>query len=136
MSTPQRLHLKGELMLSREVLLCLLFCPAVFTNIFIWSAVSHLFELGKSKSSVKKEKKVIPILKKLLLIGYAERCEHHISTAKRLCYIFWGYALSTFVCIVFWALSILIPETEVLFSICVLVKVLVLDIPVMYIVLL
>ena len=117
-------------MLSREVLLCLLFCPVVFTSIFLWSAVYHLFELGKSKTRIKKEKKTISILKKLLLIGYAERCEYHTSTARRLCYIFWGYALITFVCIVFWILSIIIPEAEEFFSICVLAKVLVLDIPV------
>lgn len=117
-------------MLSREVLLCLLFCPVVFTSIFLWSAVYHLFELGKSKTRIKKEKKTISILKKLLLIGYVERCEYHTSTAKRLCCIYWGYALITFVCIVFWILSIIIPEAEEFFSICVLVKVLVLDIPV------
>ena len=117
-------------MLSREVLLCLLFCPVVFTSIFLWSAVYHLFELGKSKTRIKKEKKTISILKKLLLIGYAERCEYNTSTARRLCYIFWGYALITFVCIVFWILSIIIPEAEEFFSICVLAKVLVLDIPV------
>lgn len=117
-------------MLSREVLLCLLFCPVVFTSIFLWSAVYHLFELGKSKTRIKKEKKTISIFKKKLLIGYAERCEYHTSTARRLCYIFWGYALITFVCIVFWILSIIIPEAEEFFSICVLVKVLALDIPV------
>lgn len=117
-------------MLSREVLLCLLFCPVVFTSIFLWSAVYHLFELGKSKTRIKKEKKTISIFKKILLIGYAERCEYHTSTARRLCYIFWGYALITFVCIVFWILSIIIPEAEEFFSICVLVKVLALDIPV------
>lgn len=117
-------------MLSREVLLCLLFCPVVFTSIFLWSAVYHLFELGKSKTRIKKEKKTISIFKKILLIGYAERCEYHTSTARRLCYIFWGYALITFVCIVFWILSIIIPAAEEFFSICVLVKVLALDIPV------
>lgn len=117
-------------MLSGEVLLCLLFCPAVFTSIFLWSAVYHLFELGKSKTRIKKEKNTISIFKKILLIGYAERCEYHTSTARRLCYIFWGYALIIFVCIVFWILSIIIPEAEEFFSICVLVKVLALDIPV------
>ena len=117
-------------MLSRELLLCLLFGPIVFTSIFLWSAVYHLFELGKSKTRIKKEKKTISILNKLLLIGYAERCENHNSIAKRLCYIYWGYALITFVCIVFWILSIIIPEAEEFFSICVLVKVLALDIPV------
>ena len=117
-------------MLNREVLLCLLFCPVVFTNIFLWSAVYHLFKLGKSKTRIKKEKKTISIIKKLLLIGYAERCEYHTPTAKRMCYIYWGYALITLVCIVFWIFSIIIPEAEEFFSICVLVKVLVLDIPV------
>ena len=75
-------------MLSRELLLCLLFGPIVFTSIFLWSAVYHLFELGKSKTRIKKEKKTISLLNKLLLIGYAERCENHNSIAKRLCYIY------------------------------------------------
>ena len=112
------------------MLLCLLFCPSIFTNIYLWSAVHHLFKLSKSKTRIKKEKKTISILNKLILIGYAERCEHHTSRAKRLCYIYWGYALIVFVCIVFWILSALIPETKEFFSICVLAKVLILDIPV------
>ena len=116
-------------MISREILLVLLFCPVVFTSIFLWSAVYHLFELGKSKTRLKKEKKAISILLKLLLIGYAERCEYHTSIAKKLCYIYWGYALIIFVCIVFWILSMIIPEVEEFFKICVLAKVIVLDIP-------
>lgn len=117
-------------MLNRDVLLCLLFCPNVFTSIFLWSAVYHLFELGKSKTRIKKEKKTISNFKKIMLIGYAERCKYHISIAKRLCYIYWGYSLTVFVCMVFWILSIIIPEAKEFFSICVLVKVFVLDIPV------
>ena len=117
-------------MLNREVLLCLLFCPVFFTSIFLWSAVYHLFELGKSKTRIKKEKKTTPLIKKLLLIGYAERCEYHTTTAKRLCYIYWGYVMVTFVCVAFGILSIIIPEAERTFSICVLIKVLILDIPV------
>lgn len=117
-------------MLSRDVLLCLLFCPILFTSIYLWSAVQHLFELGKSKNKIKEEKKNISIFYKLLLIGYAKKCEYHASTAKRLCYIYWGYALTIFVCIVFWLFSILFPEIEKFFSICVLVKVLMLDIPI------
>lgn len=117
-------------MLSRDVLLCLLFCPNFFTSIYLWSAVHHLFELGKSKTRIKKEKKAISIFNKLLLIGYAKRSEYHTSTAKRLCYIYWGYALITFICIILWIFSILIPETEEFVSICVLVKVIVFDVPV------
>lgn len=117
-------------MLSKEVLLCLLFCPIFFTYIYLWSAVHHLFELGKSKTRIKKDKKMIPITKKILLIGYVERCEYHAITAKRFCYIYWGYILITLVCIVFWLLSILFPTVEEFFSICVLAKVFIFDIPV------
>lgn len=115
---------------SREVLLCLLFCPAFFTSIFLRGAVYHLFELGKSKTRIKKEKKAMSISKKLSLAGYVEICKYHASTAKRLCYIFWVYYITIFVCIVVWILSAIIPETEEFFSICVLVKVFVLDVPV------
>lgn len=120
----------GVSVLSKEVSLCLLFCPACFTYIYLWSAVHHLFELGKSKTRIKKEKKMIPFTHKLLLIGYAERCEYHTVTAKRLCYIYWGYILITLVCIAVWVLSMMFPAAEKLLSICVLVKVLILDIPV------
>lgn len=117
-------------MLSREVLLCLLFSPVVFTSIYLWGSVHHLFALGKSKTRIKKDKKTISLKKKLLLIGYAERCEYHTSTAKRLSYIYWGYFSVTFVCIILWILSMIIPVVEELFSICVLIKVFVFDIPV------
>lgn len=117
-------------MLSRDVLFCLLFCPNLFTSIFLWSAVHDLFELGKSKTRVRKEKKTISKLKRIMLIGYAERCKSRVSIAKRLCYIYWIYALITFIGIVFSILSIMIPEAEELFLICVLAKVFVLDIPV------
>lgn len=117
-------------MLSREVSLCLLFCPILFTYIFLWSAVHHLFELGKSKTRIKKEKKRIPIAKKILLIGYAERCEYHTIAAKRLCYIYWGYILITLVCIVILVLAMMFPIAEKFFSVCVLIKVVVLDVPV------
>lgn len=117
-------------MLSKEVLLCLLFCPAFFTYIYLWSGVHHLFELGKSKTRIKKEKKTIPFIKKLLLIGYGERCEYHTITAKRLCHIFWGYILITLVCIAAWVFAMMFPAAEKFFSVCVLAKVLILDIPV------
>lgn len=115
---------------SKEELLCLLFCLIFFAYIHLWNAVLHLFELGKSKARIKKDKMMIPITKKILLIGYAERCKHHAITAKRLCYIYWGYTLITLVCIVFWVLSFMFPEVEKIFSICVFVRVFLLDIPI------
>ena len=92
--------------------------------------MQHLFELGKSKTRIRKEKKAISRLKKLLLTGYAERCEHHVSTAKRLCYIFWAYAAGMLVCVALWAISTIAPGAEKVFSVCVLAKVIILDIPV------
>ena len=117
-------------MLSREALLCFLFCPAAFSIYYLWDAVHHLFTLGKSKTKIKKENLLIPLYKKILLVGYAKRCEYHISVAKYLCYVYWGYLLITLVCTAFWMLSIIDSSVEEVFSLCVLAKVFIFDIPV------
>lgn len=117
-------------MLSRVDQLLLLFCPAIFTFICLWGAVQHLFELGKSKTGIKKERKSISPLKKLLLIGYAEKSKYHTAKAKRFCCVYWGYVMIMLVCIVLWLLSALLPAAGKFTSICVLAKLVVFDIPV------
>ena len=117
-------------MLSSERILGMFLCLPFFTYLFLWSAIQHLFELGKSKTRIKKEKKDLPFVRKILLIGYVEKCKYHISTAKRLCFICWGYALFSFVCIGVWIISIITPGVEGIFSWCALARIFVLDIPV------
>lgn len=71
-------------MFSRSGSIVLLICPCFITLTFVITAVLHLFELGKSKTRVKKESNAIPIVKKLSLKGYVDKCEHHQNLAFRI----------------------------------------------------
>ena len=112
----------GDILLSREALVCLIFCPAFFTFITLSTAIQYLFELGKSNSRIKKEKAAIPLIKKLLLKEYAEKCRYHISTAKTLCRLYWAYLFLLFLCIVLWMLSAAAAKFAPVFTVVVLTK--------------
>lgn len=71
-------------MFSRSGSIVLLICPCFITLTFVITAILHLFELGKSKTRVKKESNSIPVFKKLSLKGYVDRCEHHQKLAARI----------------------------------------------------
>lgn len=71
-------------MFSRSGSIVLLLCPSFITLTFIITAILHLFEIGKSKTRVKKESNSIPIFDKLSLKGYVDRCEHHRKLATRI----------------------------------------------------
>lgn len=117
-------------MLSREVLVCLLFCPLFFSIIYLRGAVLHLFELGKSKSKIKKDREAMLFIEKMSLVGYVKRCEHHTLIAKRLSHIYCVYILVTFSCIFFLLLSTPFPVVGKVFPICVLARIIALDIPI------
>ena len=117
-------------MINTEAIICLTFCPAFFTCICLWTAIHHLFELGKSKSRIRKIKNSIPFFRRIMLVGYVEKCEYNISTAKRLYYLSLGYVFAMLVCIVLLIISTIDPQVFKVFSIFVYVKVFVLDIPV------
>ena len=117
-------------MLSYEILICLIFCPAFFTIVFLCTAILHIFELGKSKSRIKKERKNISFVKKVILWGYIKKCEYHAATAKTLCFIYWGYILTIILCTGVCFLAMMLPEIECFFTIFVIAKVSMLDIPI------
>lgn len=71
-------------MFSRDASIVLLLCPSLFTFTFIISATLHLFELGKSKTRIKKIAKSIPLIEKVSLKGYVDRCEYHRNVAIRI----------------------------------------------------
>lgn len=71
-------------MFSREGSVILLLCPSIFTVIDIRIAILHLFELGKSKTRIKKITKSMPFIEKVNLKGYVERCEFHRKAAVRI----------------------------------------------------
>ena len=116
--------------MDKASLICLLFCPAFFSIGFLWTAVDHLFELGKSKTKVKKEKKEIGLVEKILLIGYAKKCKYYSTTAKRLSNIYWLYIFIVFCGATLLFISTVLPMIETVLTIFVISKVIVLDIPI------
>ena len=115
---------------SGKLVLCLLLCSMLFTNLWLVTAVLHLYELGKSKTRIRKESEIIPFCKKLLLIGFLEKCQYHSKLAKRLCYVYWINLICTFVCIALSVLSIITSNHEIVFGVCGLVKIILLDVPI------
>lgn len=61
--------------MDRLLCLLLLIFPAVFTEVYLVTAVLSLYAIGKSKTKRRKERGEIPRREKLLLIGYAKRCK-------------------------------------------------------------
>ena len=116
--------------MDKASLICLLFCPAFFSLIHLWLAVNHLFELGKSKTKVRKEKKGLVLWKKLLLIEYAKNCKYYSTTAKRLSNIYWLYIFIVFCGATLLFISTFLPMIETVLTIFVISKVIVLDIPI------
>lgn len=112
------------------LLLCILFCPTVFTLIYLLGSVYHIYALGKSKTKIKKEKKLIPFYKKVLLLGYPESCKYHMKTAKKLCYAYWIYLLVCFLCLALFFISRCHAAIYSVFSKSVFVKLFALDIPI------
>ena len=117
-------------MSSIERMLVLLFAPIAFTAVFICDAVHHLYSLGKSKTRIAKERNSIPAFKKFILLGYVEKCNYHVSTAKKLCVVWWGYLLITLTCVLLFVLSAAIAKGSFLFYVCVFIKVFVFDVPI------
>lgn len=115
---------------SRESLAALLFCSAFFTVIWLRTAVYHLFCLGKSNTRIKKLKNQFSFLQKLSMRGYVQACKYHATTARRLYYVNLVYVFAMAICILLWLLSCLIPAISRAFSISVLLKLFLLDIPV------
>ena len=111
--------------MTKEAALCLLFCPALLTGTVLWSVVLSIYELGKSRTRVRKEKRQIPFLGRLLLIGYARRCEYHALAARRLCYLSWVYMLAILAGTALWLCGL-----EHALYLCAALKACILDIPI------
>ena len=114
-------------MLSSKALITLLFCPLPFISVALWGAVYHLYALGKSKTFISKDSKSIPFFKKVLLYGYVVNCKYHVSTAKKLCLVWWAYIFVVLLCIATWLYS---GKTTQFFTICIYIKVFVFDLPI------
>lgn len=109
----------------------LLFLIPVFTIAILRAAVLHLFQLGKSKSRCKKIVREMTIISRLMLFGYVEACDSHVTTAKwfRLAYrvSFILLAVSAVLCLCSLVLSTLTVILKYIFFI----RLILLDFPVL-----
>lgn len=101
----------------------------LFNQLIFRSAVLHLFELGKSRTFLKKEKTLIPLKQKILLVGYAQRCKHYISTARRLLYLYWFGNGLYLLCVLCWTASWFIREASFVLPWFLLAKLVLFDTP-------
>lgn len=89
-----------------ESLLILIIIPFLFFHISLRTAIVSIYELGKSKSFLKKEKRQISFLSKLSLYGFAARCKRQKKLACRFYCLNLIYTLITLLCMVLWVLSL------------------------------
>jgi len=92
-------------MFSKNASIVLLLCPSFLSLVFIFTAVLHIFELGKSKTRIKKVSQSIPLIKKLNLKGYVDKCEYHRNVANRIRRFYLIYLLVLVVGLVVFVLS-------------------------------
>lgn len=74
--------------MKSDLVLALLLLP-MFTVPILYSAMVSLFELGKSKTRIKKLKNGLPLYKKILLLGYVEQTGRYIFLANVLHWAYW-----------------------------------------------
>ena len=97
-------------MLSRAGSAVLLLCPTLLSITFLITAILHLFELGKSKTRIKKETQSIPLIEKVSLKGYVDRCEHHKKTANLISKFYLDYLIVVIIGVTIILLSFLITS--------------------------
>lgn len=101
----------------------------LYNQLIFRSAVLHLFELGKSRTFLKKEKAIIPLKQKILLVGYAQRCKHYESTARHLLYVYWFGNGLHLLCVLCWMVSWFIAKVSFALPWFLLAKLVLLDNP-------
>lgn len=91
-------------------LLCALLLIPFFTQIILETAVSHIHDLGKSRTFLKKNRRNRPLWKRFLLIGYAQECKYFATQAKGLTIAYWAGFLWPIASMLCWALSEVFPS--------------------------
>ena len=77
-------------------LVCVL--TSFFTVFWFHSSIYHIYCLGKSRSKIKKELHNISFISKVSLKGYVKNSSYHLSTAKKLCIVYWVYCVVFILC--------------------------------------
>ena len=78
-------------------------------------AVHSLVYLRRSKSKIRKDDKLIPWYKKLLLTGYWMKWKHHDKLARALCISYWCLIAIVLIGVILYTLSLFFPLFENIF---------------------
>lgn len=116
--------------IGKDGIICSLFLIPIFINIILRSAICHIYELGKSKTFLKKHKQGLPFIKKLFLIGYVENCKYYTAQARRLRDLYWITSIYQIVCILCWLLSFPFSLAETVLRYFILIKGILFDGPI------
>lgn len=112
------------------MIICLLFIIPIFTATILRSAIVHIFELGKSKTHIKKATKEISLFDRMLLFGYVEHCKHYTCQARNLRYIYWLYLLFQLFSVALWLFSFLVSSWLTILQYVLIFRALILDFPI------
>lgn len=116
--------------IGRDGIICSLFLTPIFIHTILRSALCHIYELGKSKTFLKKHKHELPFIKRLLFIGYVENCKYYTVQARRVRNLYWVTSTYQIVCILCWLLSVFFSPAKTVLQYFVLIKGIVFDGPI------
>jgi len=117
------------LFISENVIICLLFLSPFFTFTILRSALIHIFQLGKSKSRIKKITKDKRLVERFLLLGYVETCDSCITQATWIRRAYWSFLLFQAFAVVCWFASFIYTSTLIAVQYLLFIRSVTLDIP-------
>ena len=115
--------------ISENIVICLLFLFPVFTFTILRSAIIHIFQLGKSKSRIKKTTKDKQLVERLLLLGYVEACDFYLIQATWIRRAYWSFLLFQAFTVVCWFVSFINTNAVIVVQYLLLIRSVALDIP-------
>lgn len=101
-----------------------------FSLTWLFGAIRHIYELGKSNTRQKKDKNEIPIVKKFLLSGYVERCKYHRKKAEIFQKIYLVYISITIAASIFFILQLVLPDIKTVTAALVYSRIILMDLPI------
>lgn len=115
--------------MNHDDLLALILIPSLYSLFVFRSTVISLFQLGKSKTRLKKEKSTIPLKDRVFLCKYVEECKKYQALAKKSRALYLAEIGLLFVFLILWFISLWINSFLHILQYSVLGKCFFLDLP-------
>lgn len=115
--------------ISENIIICLLFLSPFFSFTILRSAIIHIFQLGKSKSRIKKITKGKRMVERLLLLGYVETCDFCLAQATWIRRAYWTSLLFQAFAVVGWLASFVYTNILIAVQYLLLIRSVTLDLP-------